>query len=190
MECFIKKMKIKGGERIIDLGGTPDFWRDCGPKLDITIVNLPGGHPPQTDSLHHKITLLEGDACNVEMFGNMSFDIAFSNSVIEHVGDETKQTDMAREVRRLAPNYWIQTPSIWFPIEAHSNMPFWWFWPKWLQDFHIRRWRKKLPAWTEMVEDTRVLLIRDLIDLFPDGAVIVEKKFGFSKSYILYKAPE
>ena len=189
MATFIEEMGIRGGERIIDLGGTPEFWLDCPHSLDITIVNLPGFNEPDPEPTHHKITLLEGDACNVQMFEDKAFDIAFSNSVIEHVGDESKQAEMAREAARLANAYWIQTPSIWFPIEAHSHMPFWWFWPRRLQEFALRRWHQRLPDWTEMVEETRVLLLPHFKKLFPDGEVIIERKFGITKSYIVHKAP-
>lgn len=190
MQVFLDRMNIKGGERIIDLGGAPGFWDDCPVALDITIVNLPGFNPDTAPPSHHKLTLLLGDACNVDFAADQSFDIAFSNSVIEHVGDETKQAAMANEARRLAPAYWVQTPSIWFPIEAHCNMPFWWFYPRPVKDSFIRRWRKKLPAWTEMVETTTVLLKGHMQNLFPDGQTWTEWKLGFPKSYVLYKAPK
>jgi len=190
MDSFIERMKIKGGERIIDLGGAPYFWEDCTLSLDITIVNLPGFNPPDPGPSHHKLTLKDGDARDVDAFGDMSFDISFSNSVIEHVGDKAKQAEMANEVRRLAPAYWVQTPSIWFPVEAHNNMPFWWFYPRWLKSFFIGRWRKKLPKWTEMIEGTTVLLRNDLKKMFPEGRVWTERVLGFAKSYTLYRAPD
>ena len=190
MQVFIDRMGIRGGERIIDLGGTPTFWLDCPKPLDITVLNLPGFNPETPPATHHSITLVVGDACNVQLDGDPSFDIAFSNSVIEHVGDEDNQARMAREIRRLAPAYWVQTPSIWFPVEAHNNMPFWWFYPEPVKSYFIRRWRKKLPAWTEMVETTTVLMRRHFQALFPDGRLWTERKFGFPKSYVMFRPPE
>ncbi len=180
-------MNIQGGERVIDLGGTDIFWRNCPVPLDIWILNLPGINPPEAIQSRHTIHMIDGDACNVENFGEMEFDIAFSNSVIEHVGDKTKQTDMAQEILRLAPAYWIQTPSIWFPIEAHSMMPFWWFYPKSLKKYLLARWHKKLPLWTEMVETTTVLDRRYFASLFPGSTIWTERKFLFAKSYVAYK---
>jgi len=187
MEEFLQKMQVCGGERIIDLGGTPEFWNDCPLALDITIVNLPGFNPPIAPATQHTIKLIEGDACHIDFADDMSFDIAFSNSVIEHVGNQVKQQAFADQVRRLAPRHWVQTPSIWFPVEAHTNMPLWWFYPQWFKNWLIRRWRIKLPAWTEMVEQTTVLLYTEMQAYFPKSKIWVERKFGFPKSYVSYK---
>lgn len=186
MAEFVKRMNLKGGERVIDLGGTPEFWAGCPVPVEITVVNLPGFNAVKQTP--ENIVLCDGDACNTD-FADHSFDIAFSNSVIEHVGNEAKQRQMADEARRLAPAYWVQTPSIWFPIEAHNHMPFWWFYPSHIQRYFIRKWRRKLPEWTEMIETTRVLLRSSLRRLFPDGEIWTERKFGFPKSYVLYKCP-
>ena len=186
MAEFVGRMGLQGGERIIDLGGAPAFWQDCPVALDITIVNLPGFNESTPPPSHHRFTLLDGDACNVG-FGDQSFDIAASNSVIEHVGDAGKRAEMAREAQRLAPAWWVQTPAIWFPIEAHCHMPFWWFYPEALRQSFIRRWRRKLPAWTEMVETTTVVTRDELERLFPGGRIWREWKLGFVKSYVVYK---
>jgi hypothetical protein len=189
MQVFLKLMKITGNERIIDLGGAPEFWDDCPIPLDITVVNLPGFNATRTPRTHHRMTVLVGDACNLSEAALGEYDIVFSNSVIEHVGDEAKQAAMAEEVRRLGRAYWVQTPSIWFPIEAHTNMPFWWFYPPALKQALISNWRRKLPDWTEMVVTTTVLMRGHLKKLFPDAKVWTEWKLGFVKSYVLYKPP-
>jgi hypothetical protein len=65
-------------------------------------------------------------------------------------------------------------------------MPFWWFYPTRLRQYFLEGWRKKLPAWTEMVEGTRVLTKADLERLFPEATILVETAFGIPKSYIAY----
>ena len=42
------------------------------------------------------------------MFGEREFDVIFSNSVIEHVGQFADQQRMADEVRRVGEGYWVQ----------------------------------------------------------------------------------
>lgn len=183
MASFIREMGLSGGERIIDLGGAPGSWRYIPFPLKIVIVNLPGAveRDPNT---HHEIEYIEGDACDLSQYADGSFDIAFSNSVIEHVGGPEKRAALAREARRLAPRYWVQTPSIWFPIEAHTYLPFWWFYPPFAKRAFIRRWRRTLPAWCEMIEGTTVLSRAEVRGLFPDARILTERSFGLTKSYI------
>ena len=185
MRDYVALMAVTEGMSVLDLGGQPMIWDIVRSPLDITILNLPGIAEKKTTS-HHRIRYVEGDACGVVGFKARQFDTVFSNSVIEHVGPADKQADFAREVRRLGKSYWVQTPSKWFPIEAHCGMPFWWFYPPKLRQYCIERWRRKLPGWTKMVEETRVLTKTDLEQLFPEAKIRVERFFGMPKSYIAY----
>jgi hypothetical protein len=185
MRSYTAIMGIREGMSIIDLGGTPVIWDVVSQRLNLTMLNLPGGASNNVAS-HHTIRYVEGDACQVVGFEESSFDSVFSNSVIEHVGPIEKQANFAREVRRLGKSYWVQTPSKWFPIEAHCGMPFWWFYPAWLRRHFIDRWRKKLPAWTDMVEETTVLTKTELQLLFPEATILVETSLRMPKSYVAY----
>jgi hypothetical protein len=185
MSAYVKLMKLKEGMSVLDLGGQPMIWDSVPTLLNLTLLNLPS-EAVTNHSSHHKICYVEGDACRVEGFKERSFDTIFSNSVIEHVGPADKQTDFAREVRRLGKSYWVQTPSTWFPIEAHCGMPFWWQYPVTVRRYLIERWRKKLPAWAQMVEETTVLTKGDLQRLFPEAKILVETVFGIPKSYVAY----
>lgn len=187
MAEFIKIMNIKGGERIIDIGGLAGFWKDCNLPLNITIINLPGSGLRQKTNPIHKIKYIEGDACNMSSVLDGSYEIAFSNSVIEHVGPVEKQEAFAAEVQRVADRYWIQTPSIWFPLEAHNNMPFWWLYPNFMKNWFMVRWRKKLPAWAEMIDGTTIIRRSELERMFPTGKIWSERFAGIVKSYIVYK---
>lgn len=186
-KVFLEKMNIRGGERVIDLGGSAAFWAEVDQSLDITVVNLPGGLSKTNVPPQHKFTLVEGDACNLPQFADNQFDIAFSNSVIEHVGNDEKREQFAREARRLAPRYWVQTPSIHFPIEAHNHMPFWWYYPETLKIFFKKRWLKKLPAWTEMIEGTTVVSVNELKNIFPNSKIYKEYFIFFLKSNSAYR---
>jgi hypothetical protein len=188
MRHFVKLMGIHESMKILDLGGHPDIWSSVSIPLDITILNLPG-RVVRTGDTHHSFSYVEGDACNVDQFGDDSFDVVFSNSVIEHVGGESKMKAFAGEVRRLGRAYWVQTPSPWFPIEAHNGMPFWWFYPDWLREVFFRRWSKKLPRWTEARRETTVLYSGQLEALLPGARIHVERFLGLSKSYSAYHPP-
>src|SRR5215831_12484528 len=95
---------------ILDVGGTSSYWEIFGANLDwkklqITVANL-----AVFEANRPQIKSLVCDARNMNEFGDLSFDIVHSNSVIEHVGRWEEMVSMAREVRRLAPRYFVQTP--------------------------------------------------------------------------------
>ncbi len=185
MKEFLSLMSVRPGTTVLDLGGHPNSWDAVPYPLEITILNLPGRIQP-VERTHHTVSYVEGDACEVDGVRDGEFEIVFSNSVIEHVGSDDRQRAFASEVRRVGRKFWVQTPSKWFPIEAHCGMPFWWFYPEYLRRAFLRGWRKKLPAWTEAIENTRVLTRRQLIDLFPEAKIKVERFAGLSKSYVVY----
>jgi hypothetical protein len=187
MLSFVRLLDVREKTTVLDLGGQTTFWDGIPFRLKLTILNLPG-HLNSTLATHHDICYIEGDACNVDAFGDSSFDIVFSNSVIEHVGPAENQANFAREVRRLGRSFWVQTPAKWFPIEPHCGMPFWWFYPARIRHYFIERWRRILPgnSWPQMVEQTTVLTKADLIRLFPETTVLTETFLGLPKSYIAY----
>ena len=188
----IRKMQsilvLQPGSRVIDLGGTSSIWAHVELPLDITIVNLPGIAVDEVKVPQHRITFASGDATALS-YPDSSFDMVFSNSVIEHVGGPEKRRDFAREVRRLAPQYYVQTPSVFFPLEAHTGLPLWWAMPAWMREWFHRRWQKALPAWNEMVRGTTFVRKSELRELFPDAEITTERFMGVSKSYSAWKRP-
>ena len=62
MDEFLGRMNIKGGEKIIDLGGTPAYWQNCPVPVEVWILNLPGENPSAPSETIHKIHMIEGDA--------------------------------------------------------------------------------------------------------------------------------
>lgn len=185
MREFSDLMELCPAARVLDLGGRGDTWDTVACPLNITIFNLPG-EIHRSEQTHHEMRYVEGDACDLDQFQQGEFDIVFSNSVIEHVGPDDRQKLFASEVHRVGKKFWIQTPSKWFPIEAHCGMPFWWFYPECLRRVFLRRWQKKLAPWTEMVENTRVLARRQFMRLFPQARIRTERLMGLPKSYVVY----
>src|SRR4051794_25109467 len=79
---------------ILDVGGSWSFWQrakfDNEAEVSLTLLNL--GAPPD---LPRHVTYVQGDARRMTHFADSQFDIVFSNSTIEHVGDFSDQTRMA-----------------------------------------------------------------------------------------------
>jgi hypothetical protein len=190
MLAFVTSVRPRPGCRIIDLGGTPELWEHLDMPLEVTLLNeceddLHAGPAARGD--RRSFRRVVGDACAASMFADGEFDIAFSNSVIEHVGSPAREAAFAREVRRLASAYWVQTPSPWFPIEAHCGLPGWWLYPRPVRDAWIRRWRAKGRDFTaEQMAATRAVTRQRLASLFPDCRFFSERVCGLPKSLSAY----
>jgi hypothetical protein len=104
---------------VVDLGGTPEFWRGAPIRpRHVTCVN-PDASDRRRDHNRDEpwLTMVRGDACSISDIG--TFDLAFSNSTIEHVGGHAPRLAFAKTLRALSPRYWVQTPYRYFPIEPH-----------------------------------------------------------------------
>jgi hypothetical protein len=178
---------------ILDIGGTEAFWRGMGfdePGVSITLLNLEAAPPTQPP-----FTTLRGDATHLDGITDKSYDIVFSNSVIEHLFTWENQQKMAAEVLRVGRYHYIQTPNYWFPVEPHWVFPFFQYFPKpvrrWLtQRFtlgHIGR-AKDAAAARKQVEEIRLLTKKELQELFPGSALYAEKIGFLTKSYTAYTA--
>lgn len=177
---------------IIDIGGTPRFWELCGwADLDdvrITIVNLEA-----SECKHSNIEIKVGDATNLANYSDRSFDIAFSNSVIEHLTTDENQASMAREVKRVGRAYWVQTPNYWFPVEPHFQFLGWQWLPTAARVAIIRRYAcgrrgpyPDLERARESVRNVRLMTRRELSQLFPNASIWSERFCGMVKSWVVY----
>jgi len=173
---------------ILDVGGTPEYWTTFGQRLEwsrlrITLVNVTELETPRPE-----IVSLAGDARCMK-FDDHSFNFVHSNSVIEHVGRWDDMNAMAREVRRLAPRYFVQTPYYWFPIEPHFRFPFFHWMPEsWRCRIVMSRacgFFDRQPDVGHAISAIRsaVLLDRQQMQfLFPDARIVAERVFGLTKS--------
>lgn len=71
-------------------------------------------------------------------FADDSFDVVWSNAVLEHVGDRAAQVHFLREARRVGRRVFLTTPNRGFPIEVHSRTPFIHWLPKPALDAALR----------------------------------------------------
>ncbi|NJM23697.1 MAG: class I SAM-dependent methyltransferase [Richelia sp. RM2_1_2] len=63
-------------------------------------------------------------------FADKTFDICWSNAVLEHVGNHQEQIFFLKEIKRVAKQSFITTPNRYFPIEVHTRIPLLHFLPK------------------------------------------------------------
>jgi SAM-dependent methyltransferase len=96
--------------------GTLNFFEDMYPWPErLTAVGLHEGDRFRTS--YPNARYVQGNALELP-FEDASFDVVFSNAVIEHVGGEDEQRRFVAEALRVAPRAFITTPNRWFPIEA------------------------------------------------------------------------
>ena len=188
----------KGSVNVLDVGGRHTYWmalpegflRDK--KVTVTILNLPSDLQGDNDSIFKHVV---GDACKMPEFGNNQFDIVHSNSVIEHVGNWASIKEFAGEVRRVAPNLFVQTPYFWFPIEPHFiKLAHHWL-PKplrmsmWLRfKMGQREMANSIDeAMTRLDDEPYLLDMRMFRFLFPDCCIIRERFFLLTKSMVAFR---
>jgi hypothetical protein len=177
--------------RVLDVGGTERFWDQMGidtlAGVEIHLLNLRAA-----EARDDRFVVHAGDATDMSQFADGSFDVVFSNSVIEHVGDLGSQQRMAREVRRVGARFWVQTPCRWFPIEPHYFLPFFGVLPlgarAWmLHRFGARPGGKRISREDARERAQRVRLMRraELRDAFPTARIDHERVLGLTKSWIV-----
>ena len=177
---------------IIDVGGTVSYWEKMGffnfdEKINVVIINL-----KKYDSKYLNIISYVGDARNLSQFEDQSFDLAFSNSVIEHVGSLNDQKKMIDEMRRVAKRIYLQTPNRFFPIEPHFIFPFFQFFPNgikvWLLMKYSLGWFPKFKDKEKAYKaatSIRLMNKKEIQKFFPNGNIIKEKFIFFCKSFVV-----
>ncbi len=196
MKAFATTMQLHGSERILDIGGGPGVWRLLNqPGLHVTLLNTetPVLTPEDAARWPH-LTAVHGDATRLQ-FSAGSFDIIFSNSVIEHLHTWENQQTFAREALRVAGHsgrLWIQTPARQFFIEPHFlTIGLHWLPKSW--QLHLLPWLS-LWGWTRQpsksmtqawLDEIRLLSESEMKQLFPHCLIRKERFLGlWTKSYI------
>jgi SAM-dependent methyltransferase len=197
MRRFANAFPAMGSQRVLDVGGVAETWLDAKVRpADVVLLNMPRADAGR-ESVAAGFAYVDGDACRLP-FADRSFDIVFSNSVIEHVGTPESQMRFADEVRRTGAGYWVQTPNRWFPIETHLLTPLVHFLPRAPRAFILRRFtvwewihrpdEESRRYYVEhFIRDIHLLSARDMRRLFPDAEILRERAFFFTKSLIAWR---
>jgi hypothetical protein len=171
---FVEMMRPKPGETILDIGSADGkFWSTYMPPGALQGVHMlscdldPSGGPRPGFIVANALRL---------PFADKSIDIAFSNSVLEHVGPAVAQARYASEIRRVAKRYFVQVPNRDFPIEPHYFIPFMQYLPN-----RAQLWISKVLVGAP--EEIHLPNYTTLRSLFPDATIERERFLGMTKAF-------
>jgi SAM-dependent methyltransferase len=159
---------VTAGSRIVDVGCGRLGLRRHEPDLDITGVDL-------AERPDYPGPLVVADVLEGLPFADGEFDLAYCSSVIEHVAPADREA-FARELRRVARGWYVQTPAFSFPIEPHALLPA----AHWLPP-RLRRtyWRLGVAGDWEQIE---LLRRAEMAALF--GEPVAERAGPLVKSWV------
>jgi len=177
LELFLEELQPTQGTTVLDVGadelgfgegggcGTLNFFEERYPWPErITALGLHDGAGFR--ARYPGIEYVQGDACALP-FAENSFDVVFSNAVIEHVGGAERQRRFVSEALRVGRRVFITTPNRRFPVEVHTRLPL----VHWLPDtvsHPVYRATGK-----EFAADVRLLTRKSFRELFPGRVRIV-----------------
>ncbi|WP_297564403.1 SAM-dependent methyltransferase [Nitratireductor sp.] len=184
--------------RILDLGGTEEYWKIGSDFLEkhrqnlkITLVNLEAERVKNTGLFDS----LAGDAADPQLLAGESFDLVHSNSVVEHVGSWERMIQFAENTKRLSKRYFVQTPNYWFPFEPHFRTPGFQYLPNSVKVGLVRRFQlgffprtPDLEEARDLVEHNKLISARQMRRLFDDGEILFEKLAFLNKSIMAIRA--
>jgi SAM-dependent methyltransferase len=123
------------------------------------------------------------DGCSLP-FPDQSFDLVFSNAVIEHILGPGRQERFAQEIMRVGKSWFVTTPNFWYPFESHHHLPFFQFLPLPVQMQYNRLLGTHIPKGT--VQELALLSGRRLQALFPTGRIAKVRVTFWPETLVAY----
>jgi SAM-dependent methyltransferase len=125
---FLTLMRPGPGDTILDVGVTDTAWRasnflESGYPWPERITAVGLSEMPTFRTLFPDVTFVVADGRRLP-FEDQTFDVGFSNAVIEHVGSRDEQRKFVSEMLRTCRRVFVATPNAGFPIDPHTVLPF------------------------------------------------------------------
>ena len=186
--------------RIIDLGGSAAMWKRWGvTEADGVQVVLANNH--RRDTTHRKEALpgrfmdtWSVDVLELTAETFVSYDLVFSNSMLEHLPTQDAQARLAAAIMASGKPYFIQVPNKHCIVDPHFPHPlaaFFAMWPRRLQVWAHHRHAlgssgraATMSASRKAIESYHPLARGDLQALFPSARVVTEWNLGLPMSLV------
>lgn len=190
-KTFLGLFPLQPQNTILDLGFTAKEYSNTDNYLEknypypekITALGI--DDPKEFSERYPKIKALNYNG-GIFPLDTQSFDIGWSNAVIEHVGNRKAQLIFIKEIKRVAKRGFITTPNRYFPIEVHTRVPLLHFLPKPLFYSFLKLIGKTWATGNYM----NLLSLSDIKQLLKDAdindyRIIKNKFFGFTLDFII-----
>ncbi|MFA5184668.1 MAG: methyltransferase domain-containing protein [Patescibacteria group bacterium] len=140
---FLEVLKPRADTTILDVGFTEEEYSASDNFLEknypwpenITALGL--NQPQQFLKRYPRVKAVIYDGKKFP-FPDESFDIVWSNAVLEHVGSRAEQIFFLQEIKRVGRQAFLTTPNRNFPLEIHTRTPLLHFLPKKIFDAYLR----------------------------------------------------
>jgi len=124
---------------------------------------------------------------NIFPFDDNSFDVVWSNAVLEHVGQRDKQSKFVSEMYRVSRKHvFMTTPNRKFPIEVHTRTPLLHYLSKKHFDSYLsfagKKWATGDYMYLLTSKDIKGLLLENQINNYK---IIKNYLFGFVLDFII-----
>lgn len=189
-ELFLSVFKPESEITILDVGASDvasgeraeNFLEEWYAHPE-SITALVMGDVTAFSKRYPKIDVQTGSGLNLP-FADKSFEIVFSNAVIEHVGDRSAQEQFVRECLRVGKRVFLTTPARGFPLESHTMILF----AHWLPERFRNRIYRVLGRQNEGTNGyLNLLTARSLKSLFPQDTkvkIIRQRLYGLTSVLI------
>lgn len=165
-EYFVQNIPYNPTTKILDVGFTNKEYSPVDNFLEknyqhtenITALGVNGKDLFEKRYPEVNVVLYDG---NIFPFADKSFDIGWSNAVIEHVGQRDKQLLFLKELLRTCRVVYFTTPNLYFPVEVHTRTLFMHWLPKSIFDRFLKLIGKSWATGDYMY----LLSKKDIIDL-------------------------
>lgn len=188
-ELFDRLLKPGPKDRVLDVGASGDvFTRYTFEDVYRYPERLVGGgyelgEVESARRLYPRPQYVVFDGCSLP-FPDQSFDLVFSNAVIEHILGPGRQEQFAREVMRVGKSWFVTTPNYWYPFESHYHLPLIQFLPRPLVREYNRALGTHIPKGS--VQELGLLSARGLQRLFPAGKIAKVRVTFWPETLVAY----
>lgn len=119
-------------------------------------------------------------------FPDKTFDVCWSNAVVEHVGSRERQVLFLKEINRVSKIAYITTPNKYFPVEVHTLTPFMHMLPKHIFDKYLMLTNRKWATGDFM----NILSLKDVNEIMKAAGIVhykilKNKFFGFDMDFVI-----